>query len=94
MYEVAQSKVWPASLRLMDNKQFQFGMSLKTEEKSKIHEAVNAAKKYFITEIMGFDPNKMTLCTILFEGTAFEVKNQQTVIYSIAKKHKGFKAGA
>jgi alkyldihydroxyacetonephosphate synthase len=43
---------------------------------------------------MGFDPNKMTLCTILFEGTAFEVKNQQTVIYSIAKKFKGFKAGA
>jgi alkyldihydroxyacetonephosphate synthase len=37
MYEVAQSKVWPASLRLMDNKQFQFGMSLKTEEKSKLH---------------------------------------------------------
>lgn len=31
MYEVSQSKVWPASLRLMDNKQFQFGMALKTE---------------------------------------------------------------
>jgi hypothetical protein len=31
---------------------------------------MNAAKKYFITEIMGFDPNKMTLCTILFEGGA------------------------
>ena len=32
---VSQSKVWPASLRLMDNPQFQFGMALKTEEKSK-----------------------------------------------------------
>ena len=30
MYEVSQSKVWPASLRLLDNKQFQFGMALKT----------------------------------------------------------------
>jgi alkyldihydroxyacetonephosphate synthase len=37
MYDVSQSKAWPASLRLMDNKQFQFGMALKTEEKSKIH---------------------------------------------------------
>jgi len=70
---VSQSRVWPASLRLLDNKQFVFGMSLKVEEKSKIHEIVNAAKKYFITEVMGFDPNKMTLCTILFEGTANEV---------------------
>lgn len=32
---VSQSKVWPASLRLMDNKQFQFGMALKTEDKNK-----------------------------------------------------------
>lgn len=94
MYEVGQSKVWPASLRLMDNKQFQFGMSLKTEDKSKVHEILNAAKKYFITQVMKFDPNKMTLCTILFEGSATEVENQQKMINLIAKKHKGFKAGA
>ena len=49
LYAVSQSKVWPASLRLMDNNQFQFGMALKTEEKSKLQEVVNAAKKYFIT---------------------------------------------
>jgi alkyldihydroxyacetonephosphate synthase len=30
MYDVSQSRVWPASLRLMDNQQFQFGMALKT----------------------------------------------------------------
>lgn len=43
---------------------------------------------------MGFDPNKMTLCTILFEGSAMEVKNQMAVIYQLAKKYKGFRAGA
>lgn len=37
LFLVSQSKVWPASLRLMDNKQFQFGMALKTEEKNKFH---------------------------------------------------------
>jgi alkyldihydroxyacetonephosphate synthase len=78
----------------MDNKQFVFGMALKTEEKSKLHEAVNAAKKYFITEIMGFDPTKMTLCTILFEGSADEVNLQIRTINALAKKHRGFKAGA
>lgn len=36
----------------------------------------------------------MTLCTILFEGTAQEVKNQQKIVFALAKKHKGFKAGA
>ena len=86
--------MWPASLRLMDNNQFQFGMALKTEEKSKLHEAVNAAKKYFITEVMKFDPNKMTLCTVLFEGTTHEVANQMKVVYALAKKYKGFRAGA
>ena len=55
---------------------------------------MNAAKKYFITEIMKFDPNKMTLCTILFEGSQIEVQNQQKMINTLAKKQKGFKAGA
>jgi alkyldihydroxyacetonephosphate synthase len=57
----------------VDNKQFAFGMALKTDDKNKWHEMVNAAKKYFITEIMGFDPNKMVLCTLLYEGSANEV---------------------
>ncbi len=78
---VSQSKVWPASLRLMDNKQFQFGMSLKTEEKNKFHEMIAKAKKYFVTEIMKFDPNRMALTTILFEGRKDEVTNQQKSIY-------------
>lgn len=91
---VSQSKAWPASLRLMDNKQFQFGMALKTEEKNKFQEMMNKAKKYFVTEIMKFDPNKMSLCTILFEGSKQEVEYQQKIVYAIAKKYKGFKAGA
>ncbi len=43
---------------------------------------------------MGFDPNKMTLCTILFQGSSDEVNNQMNIVYGIAKKHKGFKAGS
>lgn len=43
---------------------------------------------------MKFDPTKMCLCTILFEGSKFEVENQQKIIYDLAKQHQGFKAGA
>lgn len=36
----------------------------------------------------------MCLCTILFEGRKDEVDNQQKIIYDLAKKHQGFRAGA
>lgn len=37
---------------------------------------VDWAQKFFITKIMNYDPNKMCLCTILFEGSEKEVKYQ------------------
>lgn len=37
---------------------------------------------------MKFDPNKMSLCTILFEGPKHEVENQQKIVYAIAKNIK------
>ena len=43
---------------------------------------------------MKFDPNRMCLCTILFEGNKFEVETQQKIIYDLAKKQQGFRAGA
>lgn len=42
---------------------------------------------------MSFDPTKMVLCTILYEGAAGEVALQIKTINEIAKRHKGFKAG-
>lgn len=69
-------------------------MALKTEEKNKFAEMVAKAKKYFVTEIMKFDPNKMCLCTILFEGPKHLVESQQKIVYGIAKKYKGFRAGS
>lgn len=68
-------------------------MSLKTHPKSKFVEYVDHAKKYFITEIKGFVPEKMVLCTLLFEGSAQEVALQQNSIAKLAKKYTGFRAG-
>jgi alkyldihydroxyacetonephosphate synthase len=36
----------------------------------------------------------MCLCTVLFEGSKSEVANQQKILYPIAKKYHGFRAGA
>lgn len=91
---VSQSKIWPASIRVIDNKQFKFGMALKTENNSKAHEFIDKAKKFFVTDVMKFNPDSMTLCTLVFEGSKEEVNNQQNSVYRLAKKHNGFKAGA
>jgi alkyldihydroxyacetonephosphate synthase len=92
MHEMAHSSTPPASVRLVDNLQFQFGLALKPAStgmkvwKSKF-------EKFFVTKVKGFDPFKMVALTLVFEGTKDEVERQQTDVYRIAKKHKGMKAG-
>lgn len=93
MNDVSNSKIWPASIRLIDNIQFQFGLALKPEVESKYNEILDHAKKYFVTKVKKFDPTKMAVVTILFEGSEEEVKYQQNCIYSLASKYKGIRAG-
>jgi alkyldihydroxyacetonephosphate synthase len=93
MYELMREAVPPASVRLVDNLQFQFGLALKPASgglgawKSKL-------EKLFVTKIKGFEPFKMVACTLVFEGTRQEVSQQQFDVYRIAAKHHGMKAGA
>jgi alkyldihydroxyacetonephosphate synthase len=93
MYELEREAVPPASVRLVDNLQFQFGLALKPASsgmgvwKSKL-------EKLFVTKIKGFEPFKMVACTLVFEGTRQEVAQQQSDLYRIAARHRGMKAGA
>ncbi len=48
-------------------------MALKIPPKSRTHEYIDKAKKYLVTDIMKFDPDKMALATIVYEGSANEV---------------------
>lgn len=68
-------------------------MALKTEVKSKTKELVDKAKKYFVTEVLKFEPERMCLCTIVYEGSDIEVATQQKVVGTLLKKYKGFRAG-
>mmetsp|Transcript_45797 Transcript_45797/g.33523 ORF Transcript_45797/g.33523 Transcript_45797/m.33523 type:complete len:324 (+) Transcript_45797:331-1302(+) len=69
MAEVGKSGIWPASCRLMDNVQFLFGQSLKTEEGSKLKKAIDEIKKFYVTKIKGFDVTKIAALTLVFVGT-------------------------
>jgi len=92
MYEMTQKSTPPASVRLVDNLQFQFGLALKPAS-SGLKVWKSSLEKFFVTRVKGFEPYKMVACTLVFEGTQQEVEQQQREVYRIAQKHKGMKAG-
>lgn len=92
MREVARNRCQPASIRLMDNDQFKFGLILKPEE-SYFGLILDGIKKFYITKIKGFDPDQMCVMTLLFEGGEKDVKINEKQIYSIASQFKGVPAG-
>ena len=93
MYELGQAGVWPASVRLMDNLQFQFGQALKPASEG-WHVQKSKIEKLFVTQIKGFDPTQMVACTLVFEGPKALVEAQEAHVYAIAARHHGMKAGA
>ncbi len=93
MYELAHAGNWPASVRLMDNLQFQFGQALKPASEG-WHVQKSKIEKIFVTQIKGFDPTQMVACTLVFEGAKEDVAAQEARVYGIAAKHSGMKAGA
>ena len=93
MYDLAREATPPASVRLVDNLQFQFGLALKPKS-SGLAAMKSKAERFFVTKIKGFEPDKMVVCTLVFEGSRSEVAQQQRDLYRIAARHGGMKAGS
>ncbi|CAH0564681.1 unnamed protein product [Brassicogethes aeneus] len=93
MREVAKQRCQPASIRLMDNDQFKFGMILKPEE-SFFTSIIDGVKRLYVTKIRGFDPDKMCVMTLLFEGDDCDVKSHEKKVTSIGMMFGGLPAGA
>lgn len=91
--ELTLTSTPPASVRLVDNLQFQFGMALKPASRG-LRALKSGLERFFVTKWKGFDPKKMVACTLVFEGTSAEVEHQQRETYRIAKKYGGMKAGS
>lgn len=95
MHDVMRAKVVPASIRLLDNTQFQLGQALKVSASNTFAAGVlDFAAKTYVTKIRGFDVSSMCAATVLMEGTPEEVEQQQRAIQAIAKKHHGIVGGA
>lgn len=91
--ECTRAGVLPASIRLVDNMQFQFGQVLKPANDSRLHALLDYAKKFYVTTVKGFEVDRMTAITLLFEGSREEVDRQSRFVYTIASKYGGLKGG-
>jgi alkyldihydroxyacetonephosphate synthase len=94
MYELTREATPPASVRLVDNLQFQFGLALKPKSDDALANLKSRIEKFLVLNIKGFRPDKMVACTLVFEGSHEEVQQQQKAVYRIAARHGGMKAGA
>ena len=68
----------PASIRLMDNLQFRFGQALKPR-KTGVAALKSQLEKWLVTGPLGYDPERMVACTLLFEGNA-EVERERAAL--------------
>jgi alkyldihydroxyacetonephosphate synthase len=93
MYSLMREASPPASVRLVDNLQFQFGLALKPAA-TPLGAVKSRIEKFFVTKLKGFVPDRMVACTLVFEGSRAEIEQQQRDLYRIAARHGGMKAGA
>ena len=93
LYELQQSGSLPASVRLMDNMQFQFGQALRPHKQG-LAALRSDLERAYVTRLRGFDETRMAGCTLVFEGTRQEVAEQERRTYAIARRHGGLKAGS
>ncbi|MCP3065071.1 FAD-binding oxidoreductase [Myxococcus sp. K38C18041901] len=93
LYELQQSGAVPASVRVMDNTQFHFGQALKPAKHGLAAKLKSELEKVVVTKLKGFDPYKLAVATIVFEGSREEVDFQEKTLYRIASAHGGMKGG-
>lgn len=93
LFALTRSGVVPASVRLVDNMQFQFGQALKAAP-SGLKAPLANLQKWYVTSVKGFDPEQMVAATLVFEGAKTEVERQERFVYQLAKRYGGLNAGA
>ncbi|OAF67782.1 Alkyl-DHAP synthase [Intoshia linei] len=92
--QIARERTYCASIRLIDNNQFQFGYALKPSAKSFYQSVKNSFVKFYVTKYKGIDVTKMSIATLVFVGTYHEVCHQRSNIFRIAATFNGFSGGA
>ena len=93
LYELQRAGNVPASVRLVDNMQFQLSQMLKPRARGG-KKLKSAVEKFFVTKVKGFDVQTMSACTLVYEGKRADVKAQQKQTNAIARKYGGLAGGS
>jgi len=93
LFELSSSTLLPASIRLVDNEQFRFGLALKPAAGRRAR-AKSALQKLLLQRVKGIDPRRMVVATIGMEGSRAEVTAQRRALAALAARHRGFFAGS
>eukprot|EP00944_MAST-04C_sp_MAST-4C-sp1_P007008 g7008.t1 len=94
MREVARRRCAPASIRLMDNMQFQFGQALKPLSDTPFKdEILGSIQKAYLFNWEKLEQDKMCAATLLFEGTDEEIKMQEQAVMDVCKEYGGIGGG-
>ncbi len=93
LYDLTREAVPPASVRLVDNLQFQLSQTLKPKAEGALA-LKRKLERLLVTRLKGFDPSRMVACTLVFEGGAREVSAQEAAVAGLMRRHGGMRAGA
>jgi alkyldihydroxyacetonephosphate synthase len=92
MYDLTREAKPPASVRLVDNPQFQLSQTLKPRA-SGAKRLKRRAEKFYVLKLRGFDPEQMCACTLVYEGTKAEVDSQDEAVRRLAGRHNAMRGG-
>jgi len=93
LFDVSNEGPIPASIRLMDNLQFQLGQTLKPRSRG-VAAWKSRLERLYVTRLRGFEVDRMAACTLVYEGTREEVARQKRTASRLAARHGGLRAGA
>ncbi len=93
LYALEQAGCKPASVRLVDNLQFQFAQALKPASRG-LRALKGRLEKAYVLGLRGFEAERMVACTLVFEGSRREVETQERATLRLAQRFGGLAAGA
>jgi alkyldihydroxyacetonephosphate synthase len=83
----------PASIRLVNNREFRLGQSLRPSAHG-VRAWKSALQKAWLFNVLGFDPETLAACTIVMEGSHEEVARQDRTLRRLATQFRAVWGGA
>lgn len=90
---VRDESTLPASIRLVNNREFRFGQALRPAATG-LAAWISGLQRRWLFGVKGFDPSALAACTVLMEGRRDEVARQTRALKRIGRRFGGVWGGA